>query len=73
MLPLYYFEYEYRFNHRKCRSIMNKIKNYFTKSGVATWKIIRDSVDQYAMARVLEISYELSEGTHNNLLICIKF
>ena len=56
MLPLYYCEYEWRFNHRKCRSIMNKIKNYITQSGVATRKMIRDSVDQYAMARGLEIS-----------------
>ena len=35
---------------------MNKIKNYITQSGVATRKMIRDSVDQYAMARGLEIS-----------------
>ena len=35
---------------------MNKIKNYITQSGVATLKMIRDAVDQYAMARGLEIS-----------------
>ena len=56
MLPLYYCEYEQRFNHRKCRFIMDKIKNYITQSGVATQKIIHESVDQYAMARGLEIS-----------------
>ena len=41
---------------------MNKIKNYITQSGVATRKMIRDSVDQYAMARGLEISQGLSDG-----------
>ena len=56
MLPLYYCKYEWRFNHRKCRSIMDKIKNYITQSGVATRKMIRDSMDQYAMVRGLEIS-----------------
>ena len=35
---------------------MNKIKNYITQSGVATRKMIRDFVDQYAMAKELEIS-----------------
>lgn len=56
MLSQYYCEYEWRFNHRKCRSIMDKIKNYITQSGVATRKLICDSVDRYAMARGLEIS-----------------
>ena len=40
----------------KCRSIIDKIKNYITLSRIATRKMIRDSVDQYAMARGLEIS-----------------
>ena len=56
MLPLYYCEYEYRFNHRKFRFIMNKIKDYITKFGVAIKKMIRDFSNQYAMARGLEIS-----------------
>lgn len=56
ILPLYYCEYEYRFNHRKCRFIMNKIKNYITQSGAAIRKMIRDFVDQCAMAKELEIS-----------------
>ena len=55
MLPLYYCEYEYRFNHRKCRFIMNKIKDYITQFEVVARKMIRDFVDQYAMARGLEI------------------
>ncbi|MEE0078806.1 MAG: hypothetical protein U0I77_01710, partial [Holdemanella sp.] len=58
----------WRFNHRKCRSIMNKIKNYITQSGVATRKMIRDSVDQYAMARGLEISEGLSDGYSHNFI-----
>ena len=35
---------------------MDKIKNYITQSGVATQKMIRESMDQYAMARGLDIS-----------------
>ena len=56
MLPLYYWEYEYRFNHRKFRFIMNKTKDCITHFGVATKKMIRDFVEQCAMARGLEIS-----------------
>lgn len=55
MLPLYYCEYEYRFNHRKRRFIMNKIKDYITQYEVATKKMIRDFVDQYAIVGDLEI------------------
>ena len=56
MLPLYYCEYEYRFNHRKRRFIMNKIKDYITQFEVVARKMIRDFVDQYVMVRGLEIS-----------------
>jgi hypothetical protein len=45
----------WRFNHRKCRYIMDKIKNYITQSKVVTRNMIRNSVDQYTMARGLEI------------------
>ena len=55
MFPLYYCEYEYRFNHRKRRFIMNKIKDYITQFEVATKKMIHGFVDQYAMVRGLEI------------------
>lgn len=54
MLPLYYSEFEWRFNHRNCKSIMDKIKNYIMQSSIATRKMIRDSMDQYATARGLE-------------------
>ena len=54
MLPLYYSEFEWRFNHRNCKSIMDKIKNYIIQSSIATRKMIRDSMDQYATARGLE-------------------
>ena len=36
---------------------MNKIKDYITQLEVADRKTIRDFVDQYAMARGLEISW----------------
>ena len=64
MLPLYYCEYEYRFNHRKRRFIMNKIKDYITQYEVATKKMIRDFVDQYAMVGDLEIFYVCQMGTY---------
>lgn len=53
MLPLYYSEFEWRFNHRNCKSIMDRIKNYIMQSSIATRKMIRDSMDQYATARGL--------------------
>ena len=54
MLPLYYSEFEWRLNHRNCKSIMDKIKNYIMQSSIAARKMIRDSMDQYATARGLE-------------------
>lgn len=54
MLPLYYSEFEWRFNHKSCKSILDKIKNYIMQSSIATRKMIRDSMDQYATARGLE-------------------
>ena len=36
MLPLYYSEFEWRLNHRNCKSIMDKIKNYIMQSSIAT-------------------------------------
>lgn len=66
MLPLYYGEYEWRFNHRKCKSIMDKIKNYVTLPGVATRKMIRDSMDRYALTRKLKFARGYHMGTHEN-------
>ena len=54
MFPLYYSEFEWRFNHRNCKSILDKIKNYIMQSSIATRKMIRDSMDQFATARGLE-------------------
>ena len=65
MLPLYYSEFEWRFNHRNCKSIMDKIKNYIMQSSIATWKMICDSMDQYATARGLENAWGCQMGTHN--------
>ena len=64
MLPLYYCEYKYRSNHGKRRFIMNKIKDYITQFEAAIKKMIRDFVDQYAMARGLEISWGCQMGTY---------
>ena len=43
---------------------MNKIKDYITQFEVAIKKIIRDFVDQYAMARGLEISQGCRMGAY---------
>lgn len=64
MLPLYYSEFEWRFNHRNCKSIMDKIKNYIMQSSIATRKMIRDSMDQYATARGLENAWGCQMGNH---------
>lgn len=64
MLLLYYCEYEYRFNHRKRRFIMNKIKDYITQFEVATKKMIHGFVDQYAMASGFEIFQVCQMGTY---------
>lgn len=45
---------------------MNKIKDYITQFEAAIKKMIRDFVDQYAMARGLEISWGVSEGFLQN-------
>ena len=72
MLPLYYSEFEWRFNHRNCKSIMDKIKNYIMQSSIATRKMLRDSMDQYAMARGLENAWGCQMGTHILKYISLK-
>ncbi|MDM8292073.1 transposase [Faecalicoccus pleomorphus] len=54
MLPLYYAEYEWRFNHRKSRNILEKIRTYICQSSIATRKMIRTSMDLYADTRGLQ-------------------
>lgn len=45
---------------------MDKIKNYVTLSGVATRKMIRDSMDRYALTRKLKLARGYHMGTHEN-------
>lgn len=54
MLPLYYAEYEWQFNHRKSRNIPEKIRTYICQSSIATRKMIRTSMDLYADTRGLQ-------------------
>ena len=54
LCPYIILNSEWRFNHRNCKSIMDKIKNYIMQSSIAARKMIRDSMDQYATARGLE-------------------
>lgn len=43
---------------------MNKIKDYITQFEAAIKKMIREFVDQYAMARGLEIFQGCQKGTY---------
>lgn len=54
MLSLYYTEYEWRFNHRKSRNILEKIRPCICQSSIATRKMIQTSMDQYADTRGLQ-------------------
>lgn len=64
MLPLYYGEYEWRFNHRKCRSIMDKIKNYITLSRIVARKMIRESVASMPWQEDLKFPRGYQMSTH---------
>ena len=48
---------------------MNKIKDYITQFEVAIKKMIRYFVDQYAMARGLEISQGCQKGSYKMINI----
>lgn len=50
-LPLYFAEYEYRFNHRHTKDFLTKVKHYIQKSYVMTKKMIKESLNQYQLAR----------------------
>ena len=54
MLPLCYAEYEWRFNHRKNGSFLERISTYIRQSNIATRKMIRSSIDLYAHTRDLQ-------------------
>ena len=54
MLPLCYAEYEWRFNHRKNGSFLERISTYIRQSNIATRKMIRSSIDLYAHTRGLQ-------------------
>lgn len=56
MLPLYYSEYEWRFNHKNSKEILSKISKYIQKSSVCTRKMITNALNQYALKRGLIIS-----------------
>lgn len=64
MLPLYYAEYEWQFNHRKSRNILERIKTYISHSSIATQRMIRSSMDLYADTRGLQTFLEDLMGTH---------
>lgn len=51
MLPLYFSEYEWRFNHRDTKDILPKMMHYLQLSNITTRKMIKDSMDVYAIHR----------------------
>lgn len=56
MLPLYYSEYEWRFNHRHTPNILEKIQKYIRLSTIGTRKMITKSMDAYALSRGIQIA-----------------
>ena len=56
MLPLYFAEYEWRFNHRNTQNILDKIKKYIQSSFIARKKDIQAAMDAYALQRGLSLA-----------------
>ena len=56
MIPLYFSEYEWRYNHRNTKNILLKISHYLQLSNVTTKRMIINSMDAYATHRELQLS-----------------
>lgn len=52
-LPLYFSEFEYRFNHRRTKDFLPKIVHYIQKARVMTKNMIKATLDKYALERGL--------------------
>lgn len=52
MIPLYFSEYEWRYNHRNTKNILDKIRHYLQFSS----RMISDSMNAYALDRGLALS-----------------
>lgn len=53
MLPLYFSEFEWRFNHRHTKDYLGKIMKYLRKSSPMTRKSITETMNNYASERGL--------------------
>lgn len=56
MLPLYFSEFEWRFNHRSTKGILAKIGHYIQSSAIVTKKMITASMSAYAVDRGLDLA-----------------
>lgn len=56
MLPLYFAEYEWRFNHRNTKNILDKVTKYIRSSFIARKKDIQAAMDVYALQRGLSLA-----------------
>lgn len=53
MMPLYFSEFEWRYNHKHSKDFLCKISNYIRSSYITTRKMITNSMDLYAQEREL--------------------
>lgn len=53
MIPLYFSEFEWRFNHRHTRDMLDKVSQYIRNSSVITKKNITRSINAYSVQRGL--------------------
>lgn len=51
MLPLYYAEYEWRFNHRNLKDALGRIREYVALSEINTKNMIKEKMNQYLLDR----------------------
>lgn len=53
LIPLYFSEFEWRFNHRHTKDIIKKMCVYIQQSCIMTKQMIKKSLDTYAFDRKL--------------------
>lgn len=51
MIPLYFSEYEWHYNHRDTKNVLLKISHYLQVSNITTKRMIKHSMDAYTTQR----------------------
>lgn len=73
VLPLYFSEFEWRFNHCHTADFITKIKHYIQSSFVMTRKSITVAMDLYAIKRGVISCWGCQKGIHINYYFFINF